>query len=126
MEAGSDVNQSGQGEGARTPIQAAAEVGIIGSLTALQGAAIQGHMDIVLLLLNAEVDVNADPAKEQGRMALDGAAEHGQLEMVQLLLNSNAESEEYGGAGYDRAMELAKENGHFAVVELLKSHSTGT
>ena len=120
MEAGSDVNQSGQGEGARTPIQAAAEVGIIGSLTALQGAAIQGHMDIVLLLLNA------DPAKEQGRMALDGAAEHGQLEMVQQLLNSNAESEEYGGAGYDRAMELAKENGHFAVVELLKSHSTGT
>ena len=125
MEAGSDVNQPGQGEGARTSIQAAAEVGIIGSLTALQGAAIQGHMDIVLLL-NAGVDVNADPAKEQGRMALDGAAEHGQLEMVQLLLNANAESEEYGGAGYDRAMELAKENGHFAVVELLKSHSTGT
>jgi ankyrin repeat protein len=182
LDAGADINQPGCGKGARTPIQAAAEVGnldlikqlllkgakinapaaalngrtalqagcsrgranlelievllgngadvnaeagIYGGLTALQGAAIGGHIKIVLLLLDAGADVNADSAEKDGRMALDGAAEHGRLDMVQLLLNANAKSEGEGKSGYDTAVELAEENGHFAVAELLKSHSEG-
>jgi ankyrin repeat protein len=182
LDAGADINQPGCGKGARTPIQAAAEVGnlnlvkelllkgakinapaavlngrtalqagcslesanlelvefllgngadvnaeagIDGGLTALQGAAIRGHLKIALLLLDAGADVNADPAEKDGRMALDGAAEHGRLDMVQLLLNANAKSEEEGEPGYGTAVELAEENGHFAVAELLKSHSGG-
>jgi ankyrin repeat protein len=182
LDAGADINQSGCGKGAGTPIQAAAEVGnldlvkelllkgakinapaavlngrtalqaacsrvsanleliefllgtgadvnaeagINGGLTALQGAAIRGHIKIALLLLDAGADVNADPAEKDGRMALDGAAEHGRLDMVQLLLNANAKSEKEGKPGYDTAVKLAEENGHFAVAELLKSHSGG-
>jgi ankyrin repeat protein len=182
LDAGADINQPGCGKGARTPIQAAAEVGnldlvkelllkgakinapaavingrtalqagcsrqsanlepiefllgngadvnaeagIDGGLTALQGAAIRGHIKIALLLLDAGADVNADRAEKDGRMALDGAAEHGRLDMVQLLLNANAKSEEEGEPGYGTAVELAEENGHFAVAELLKSHPGG-
>lgn len=182
LDAGADINQPGCGKGARTPIQAAAEVGnlelvkelllkgakinapagalngrtalqagcsreranlelvefllgkgadvnaeagISGGLTALQGAAIRGHIRIALLLLGFGADVNAGPAEIDGRMALDGAAEHGRLDMVQLLLNANAKGEGEGKSGYDTAVELAEENGHFAVAELLKSHSEG-
>lgn len=180
LDAGADVNQTGWGRCARTPIQAAAEMGnvdlikellgrgadinapaavhngrttlqaacspenvkleliefllsngadinakagIDGGLTALQGASIGGHIKIALLLIDAGADVNADAALKNGRMALDGAAEHGRLDMVQLLLNAGARSEEEGGSGYDRAIELAEENGHYAIVELLKNFS---
>ncbi|OCK80314.1 ankyrin [Lepidopterella palustris CBS 459.81] len=146
LDAGSDVNSPGHGMGARTPIQVAAEVGnldlliefllaygadvnadagIDGGLTALQGAAIQGHMKLALLLLDAGADVNGDPAPIEGRTALDGAAEHGRLDMVQFLLNAKAMGDKEGKSRYDRAVGLAEENGHFAVVELLKSHSAG-
>lgn len=40
--------------------------------------------------------------------------------MVQLLLNLGAKSGKPMGTGLDTAIKLAKENGHFAVAELLE------
>jgi ankyrin repeat protein len=103
-----------------------AQAGTKAGLTALQGAAIKGNISLALLLIeDYEAEVNALPAVEDGRMALDGAAEHGRLDMVQVLLNAGAKSEVAGQSGYDRAVELAEEQGHWAVVDLLK-HFTAT
>lgn len=180
LNAGADANRCGKGEGARTPIQAAAEVGdlklvkqlvekgaeinvrpsanygrtalqaacsgdnpnlelvqyllkekaevnaaagIKRGLTALQGAAIRGHIKIALVLLEAGAEVNAEPAEIEGRMALDGAAEHGRLDMVKVLLNLSANSAISGDTGFDNAIKLARENGHFAVAKLLEAQS---
>jgi ankyrin repeat protein len=91
--------------------------------TALQGAAIQGHIKIALMLLDAGVEVNAEPAAIEGRTALDGAAEHGRLDMVQLLLNLGAESDEPGATRFDNAIRLAEEYNHSAIIDLLKDAS---
>ncbi|OCL11404.1 ankyrin, partial [Glonium stellatum] len=95
-----------------------AEAGIEGSLTVIQAAALRGHIMIVLLLLDAGADVSADPA-ERGRSAVDAAAEYGRLDMVQVLLNAGAKNRSAADLGYTRAIELAEENDHFAVAELL-------
>ncbi|KAN0076482.1 Ankyrin repeat-containing domain protein [Elaphomyces granulatus] len=92
-------------------------------LTALQGAAITGYIKVAMLLLDWGADPNGDPAFEDGRTALDGAAEHGRLDMVQFLLNVGAQSETPGETGYDNAIELANNGFHFAIAEMLKSHS---
>lgn len=99
-----------------------AKAGVEGGATALQGAAIQGHVKLADLLLGRHADVNAPPAIKMGRTALEGAAEHGRLDMVQLLLNAGVECER---GGYDDAVELAVQNGHWAVVDLLRESSDG-
>jgi hypothetical protein len=43
--------------------------------------------------------------------------------MVQFLLNVGAQSETPGETGYDNAIELANNGFHFAIAEMLKSHS---
>ena len=91
-----------------------------GGVTALQGAAIQGHMGIARRLLEAGADVNAAGAILCGRTALDGAAEHGRLDMVQMLLNVGAAVDPTKSHRFDRAIELARANGHFAVASLLE------
>jgi ankyrin repeat protein len=87
-----------------------AAAGIQRRLTALQGAAIQGHIEITLVLLEARAEVNAQPAEIEGGMALDGAAEHGRLDSVTVLLNFGAKSEISGDIGYNNAIKLAREN----------------
>lgn len=100
-----------------------------GGVTALQGAVIQGHTRIALLLLSKGADVNAPAAAIQGRTAFEGAAEHGRLDLLQILLNAGA-----GGSRpddslterrFDTAIELAKGNGHTAVVSLLQANHHG-
>lgn len=59
-----------------------------GGMLALQHASIMGHFNIVHLLFENEVDVNAEWAERNGRTALQGAAEHGRLCIVQLLLDN--------------------------------------
>ena len=98
-----------------------AQPGIKQGLTALQGAAIRGHIKVATLLLDWGAKVNGDVAEVDGRTALGGAAEHGRLDMVQFLLNVGAQSEIPGKTGYDRAIALANENGHFVVADLLRS-----
>ena len=142
LESGADINAAACRNYGRTAIQAAssainptiielidflldsgadihAPAGLNGGVTALQGAAICGHMKIVLKSLEAGADVNAATAKYDGRTALEGAAEHGRLDMVQMLLNAGAcgdSTTEYFGW----AIEMARENGHFAIVQLLE------
>jgi hypothetical protein len=42
--------------------------------------------------------------------------------MVKLLLNAGAKSEAEGQSKYDRAIELAEENGHYYMRGLFKTH----
>ncbi|RFN44231.1 hypothetical protein FIE12Z_11557 [Fusarium flagelliforme] len=91
----------------------------VGGITALQGAAIKGYFQIALLLLKHEANVNAPPAFKEGRTAVEGAAEHGRLDMVKMLLDAGAIGD--GKTGFMRAISLARQNRHFAIVNLLET-----
>ncbi|KAK0715449.1 ankyrin repeat-containing domain protein [Lasiosphaeris hirsuta] len=141
LERGADINAPAAFKYGRTALQAAcsrvepdmdlikllidqgadvnAKAGQRYGLTALQGAAIQGHIKLVLFLIDLGADVNAPPAHKHGRTALDGAAENGRLDMVQVLLNAGAKCSVGGRSGYDSAVEFAQGEGHWAVAELL-------
>lgn len=141
ISAGADVNASVTGNISHTPLQLAVEEGkmdIVQALlkhgadvnapphyrygaTALQFAAIGGYVGIALLLLENGAEVNAPSAKVGGRTALEGAAEHGRIDMLQFLLNARAHVTGPGGEQYERARELASENGHTAARRLLES-----
>ncbi|KAK2002748.1 ankyrin repeat protein, partial [Colletotrichum falcatum] len=131
----------------RTPIQAAAEQGdtvlferllILGAdinappitrnggATALQLASIKGYFGLVGKMLDLHADPNAPGADMYGRTALEGAAEHGRLDVVQLLLNSGVQTCGDGRRQYVRAIGFARQEGHHAVVALLKSHRPWT
>ena len=94
-----------------------------GGLTALQGAAIQGHLAIANLLLCAGADVTAAPAMFMGRTALEGAAEHGRLDMVQLLLDASADTGNLDRKSLSKAAMLAERGGHHVVAQLLRGYS---
>jgi ankyrin repeat protein len=94
-------------------------------ITALQGAAIEGDLRLADLLISKGADVNAWPSIKEGRTAIEGAAEHGRLDMVRLLLNAGAIGDVIHGTGFKRAIELAEENGHFAVANVLKMEAPG-
>jgi ankyrin repeat protein len=93
-----------------------------GGVTALQAAAIRGHINIALLLIERKADVNAPPALKDGRTAIDGAAEHGRLDMVQMLLNAGAVGDPFGRHGFKNAINLARENRHIVVADLLEDY----
>jgi len=138
--AGADANPSLKFGVQRTPLQLAAERGRIDIVnvlldngadinalpferygaTALQFAAIGGYIGIAKLLIQRGADVNARSAIIGGRTALEGAAEHGRIDMLQLLLNNGALVIETGVKQYNRARELALENGHRAACKLLE------
>jgi ankyrin repeat protein len=141
--AGADANPSLKFGVQRTPLQLAAERGRIDIVnvlldngadinappferygaTALQFAAIGGYIGIAKLLIQRGADVNARSAIIGGRTALEGAAEHGRIDMLQLLLNVGALVIETGVKQYNRARELALENGHCAACRLLEKCS---
>jgi ankyrin repeat protein len=146
LEHGADVNAPAGAEFGRTALQAAIAAGtpnpdIVdllllngadvnappaarGGVTALQGAAIQGDIQVVRMLLACKADVNEAPALEEGRTAVEGAAEHGRLEMIRLLLSVGAKADPV--SGFLRAIELAEENGHLALADLLREHEMVT
>lgn len=88
--------------------------------TALQFAAIGGYLGIVDLLLGRGADVDALPAKVEGRMAFEGAAEHGRIDVLQFFLNSRAQTTGPGAKQYERARNFASQNGHIAAWHLLE------
>ena len=108
MDAGADAN---------------APVGLQCGITALQGAAIRGHINIALVVLKAGADVNAVPAQKHGRSALEGVAEHGRLDMVQLLLNAGADTETTGETRFETAIYLAEKERHYAVANYIRNYS---
>lgn len=96
--------------------------GTLRGLTALQGAMIQGHAKVALILLKAGANVNGARAKQHGRTAFEGAAEHGRLDMVQILLNAGADSHLSPRSRYVRSAELAESNSHFTISKILRDY----
>ena len=89
-----------------------------GGATALQLAAIGGYLGIAEVLLDRDADVNASAAKLEGRTALEGAAEHGRIDMLRMLVNAGAV---FHGSECERAMQLAKRNGHMATSRYVET-----
>jgi len=77
------------------------------------------------LLLENGADVNALAAKFEGRTALEGAAEHGHIDMLMLLLNAGANIKGPGESQRASALQLAKDNGHRFIVEILEASVQG-
>jgi ankyrin repeat protein len=92
-----------------------------GGITALQGAAIRGHINIAKMLIENGANVNALPAIKDGRTAIEGAAEHGRFDMVKMLINAGATGDVVGKKRLTTAIDLAKKNRHFQIVELLEA-----
>ena len=136
------VNFSTSGRVKRTPLQKAAELGDIetvtllinndadvnapaahsGGGTSLQLAAIGGYIPVACKLLNHKADVNAPGSKINGRTALEGAAEHGRLDMIKLLLNAGAGSRRSDERQVATAIALARENNFFHICDLLETY----
>jgi ankyrin repeat protein len=107
LSAGADINELGHGKGARTPIQAAAEV---------------GNIAVVQLLLDNRANINAPPGKECGRTALQAACstEAPNIELVQLLLDNGADVN--APAGFKQgltALQGAAIQGHIKIALML-------
>ncbi|KAK0614388.1 ankyrin repeat-containing domain protein [Immersiella caudata] len=88
--------------------------------TALQLASMQGLLSIARKLFNQGVSCNEEAAKPRGRTALEGSAEHGRLDMIQLLLSHGVETTGAHRVQFIRAVQLAAQNAHYAVTELLR------
>lgn len=84
--------------------------------TPLIYAAFEGHTEIVRLLLQQDVDIDA--RAPNGMTALMAAARNGYAESVQLLMDEDADHEARTPQG-QTAMDLAKAGKHTAVVEIL-------
>ncbi|KAI5456735.1 ankyrin repeat-containing domain protein [Mariannaea sp. PMI_226] len=65
-------------------------------LSALQGVAISGDIQIAKLLLAYGADVNAPKSLKNGHTAIEMAAKHGRLEMVRLFISVGATAEANG------------------------------
>lgn len=143
LDRGADINEAPAYRFGRTALQAAisrdepgmelvqflldngaevnAKPAVHGGITALQGSAISGDIMLAKRLIDNGADVNGAPSFVEGRYAIEGAAEHGRLDMVQFLLNAGARGNVLNGKGFERAIELATKNEHFAIANLLKS-----
>jgi ankyrin repeat protein len=129
-----DVRNSGL---TRTPLQRAAELGHFDIVkyfidqhaiidtepayfggTALQLAAMNGHVGIARLLLENGADSNHLPAKGDGRTAFEAAIERGRVDTVLLLMRHGVDLDLRVGdpleTQYDRARRFAEKNGKFA------------
>jgi ankyrin repeat protein len=107
LNAGADVNRRGKGEGARTPLQAAAEV---------------GNLELVKQLLEKGAEINARPSANYGRTALQEAcsSDNPNLELTRYLLKEGAEVN--AAAGIKRgltALQGAAIRGHIKIALVL-------
>jgi ankyrin repeat protein len=142
LNAGADVNRRGKGEGARTPLQAAAEVGnleLVKQLlekgakinarpsanygrTALQAACSSDNpnLELTRYLLKEGAEVNAAAGIKRGLTGLQGAAIQGHIKIALVLLDAgaevNAEPAEIEGR---MALDGAAEHGRLDMVQLL-------
>ncbi|KAE8444657.1 hypothetical protein EG329_014405 [Mollisiaceae sp. DMI_Dod_QoI] len=139
---GAEIDPRALGRTRRTPLQRAAEIGNFemvqllhnlgadinappardGGGTALQLAAIGGYNRIACYLLSHKAEVNAPAAILHGMMALEGAAAHGCLDMVAILLEAGAGRRGEDQAQFQKAIALAKDNGHYPVADFIEAY----
>ena len=90
--------------------------------TALQFAAIGAHIPVACQLIDAGADVDASASRVNGRTALEGAAEHGRLDMLMVLLNAGAGDGGRDQGQFERAMALARDQGHDYIADFLEDY----
>ncbi|KAF4948342.1 hypothetical protein FSARC_13768 [Fusarium sarcochroum] len=88
--------------------------------TALQLAAINGHLGIARCLIDRGARINARGAKHHGRTALEGAAEHGRLDMMEFLIHHGALITGNGRGQFIRAVQFATKEGFYTAASLMK------
>ena len=86
-------------------------------LTALNVAALRGHINVVALLLSKEARV--DSRDSEGFTPLLRAAQQGYTEVCELLLNKGKADSEETEANGQTALKLAATNGHASTVAML-------
>lgn len=129
---------------ARTPVQAAAEMGRLGLVkelcekgadinaapgfklgrTALQAAcnAERANMDLVVYLLDKGADINANAGCDGGLTAIQGAAIRGNIKLITLLMDRGADLNADPAIKNGRtALDGAAEHGRLDMVHLLLS-----
>eukprot|EP00964_Phaeocystis_antarctica_P030431 scaffold17193_cov69-Phaeocystis_antarctica.AAC.1 len=89
--------------------------------TALMGAARNGHLSVLLLLL--EHSANPDLQTLDGQTALIMAAVKGQEACVQALLRAEANTELLDTRDGHTALQWAEAEGHTAIAELIRQHA---
>ncbi|KAH7393886.1 hypothetical protein DE146DRAFT_765462 [Phaeosphaeria sp. MPI-PUGE-AT-0046c] len=137
VENGATIDDARKSGLTRTPLQRAAELGNFNIVkyfidqhalidtspaysggTALQLAAMSGHVGIATLLLERGADSNHLPARGHGRTAFEAAVEWGHFDMVSLLMNSGVDLDLRVGdpleTQYERARRFAEKNGQYA------------
>ena len=93
--------------------------------TALSTAVAHGHFPLVLLLLEAGADINARSPKADVETALGTAAHRGRLDMVYFLLKAGADMDLPIEERYVEATEIAREQGHIVIAEVLEGWDKG-
>lgn len=112
------ASSRGYTEIVRLLLGANAEVNIRGgSGTALQGAVVYGHEDIVRILLSSGAKVDVVP-EDAGKALLQRAAEKGYENIVRLLLDAGADINMRGSRGRN-ALDYAALSGRTEIVRLL-------
>lgn len=84
-----------------------------GGITALQGAAKRGNINLVKLLLDAGADVNAPAAPHHGVTALEAAVGKGRHEVVELLLDRSPDCKT------SNALRTATRKGNIPMILIL-------
>ncbi|KAI1127079.1 hypothetical protein F5Y10DRAFT_266531 [Nemania abortiva] len=144
---GANINEPAQFGLRWTPLQKAAEVNSLSIVrlllksganvnaappkftgaTALQFAAIHGNCEMATILIEHGARQDIPPSIGlHGRYPLEGAAEHGRFDMIELLWN--APRGPFDDEQCQKAMRLAKRNGHVGckekIEELMTRHGT--
>ena len=90
------------------------------SSTALMAAAKSGHLDIVKLLVDKGAEINATNT-DHNITSLIWAANEGHIDIVKHLLEKGADTKILTHNNYTAAT-IAKENGHYSIVNLLNQY----
>lgn len=90
--------------------------------TALQFAAIHGHIGLARQLIELGARINARGSGKDGRSALEGAAEHGRLDMLALLVHHGADTTGPGRQQLINSVAFAQQNAHITAAEWLKKN----
>ena len=145
LERGANVNQQGCGMSARTPVQAAAEMGDLSMVkelvrrgadinappatncgrTALQAACSADELNIELIhyLIELKADINAEAGIDGGVTALQGAAIQGYIDVATILLEHGADVNAEAAIEDGRTvLEGAAEYGRLDMIQLLVNH----